>query len=69
MWGVTTLTTVGYGDMYPVTLFGRIIATILSMLGIGVFAINSGLIGASFIDEMRQERELNLKEKVATIVD
>ena len=68
-WGVTTLTTVGYGDMYPVTLLGRIIATILSMLGIGVFAIPSGLIGASFIDEMRQERESNRKEKVATIVD
>jgi voltage-gated potassium channel len=68
-WGVTTLTTVGYGDMYPVTLLGRIIATMLSMLGIGVFAIPSGLIGASFIDEMRQERESNRKEKVATIVD
>ena len=39
------------------------------MLGIGVFAIPSGLIGASFIDEMRQERESNRKEKVATIVD
>lgn len=62
-WGVTTLTTVGYGDMFPITLLGRIIATILSMLGIGVFAIPSGLIGASFIDEMRQEREQKLKDK------
>lgn len=57
-WGVTTLTTVGYGDMYPITLFGRVIATILSMLGIGVFAIPSGLIGAAFIDEIRKEREV-----------
>lgn len=56
-WGVTTLTTVGYGDMYPVTLVGRLIAAILSMLGIGVFAIPSGLIGGAFIDEIRQERE------------
>ncbi|MED7788339.1 ion transporter [Francisella sp. 19X1-34] len=56
-WGVTTLTTVGYGDMYPVTLAGRLIAAVLSMLGIGVFAIPSGLIGGAFIEEMRQERE------------
>ncbi|QLE79168.1 ion transporter [Francisella sp. Scap27] len=67
-WGVTTLTTVGYGDMYPVTLLGRIIATLLSMLGIGVFAIPSGLIGASFIDEMREERELKLNEKKANSI-
>ena len=43
--------------MYPITLFGRVIATILSMLGIGVFAIPSVLIGAAFIDEIRKERE------------
>jgi voltage-gated potassium channel len=62
-WGVTTLTTVGYGDMYPVTLAGRIIAAALSMLGIGVFAIPSGLIGGAFIEEMRQEREEAAKKK------
>ena len=61
-WGVTTLTTVGYGDMYPVTLVGRLIAAILSMLGIGVFAIPSGLIGGAFIDEIRQEREEEAKK-------
>ena len=61
-WGVTTLTTVGYGDMYPITLVGRIVAAILSMLGIGVFAIPSGLIGGAFIDEIRLERELAAKK-------
>ncbi|MBK2106203.1 ion transporter [Francisella philomiragia] len=62
-WGVITLTTVGYGDMYPITLLGRLIAAIVSMLGIGVFAIPSGLIGGAFIDEIRQERELAAKNK------
>ncbi|QUE31619.1 ion transporter [Francisella philomiragia] len=62
-WGVITLTTVGYGDMYPITLLGRLIAAIVSMLGIGVFAIPSGLIGGAFIDEIRQERELATKNK------
>lgn len=62
-WGVITLTTVGYGDMFPITLLGRLIAAIVSMLGIGVFAIPSGLIGGAFIDEIRQERELAAKNK------
>lgn len=49
--------------MYPVTLVGRLIAAALSMLGIGVFAIPSGLIGGAFIEEMRQEREESAKKK------
>jgi len=48
--------------MYPITLVGRIVAAILSMLGIGVFAIPSGLIGGAFIDEIRLERELAAKK-------
>ncbi|MEY8702037.1 ion transporter [Francisella philomiragia] len=62
-WGVITLTTVGYGDMFPITILGRLIAAVVSMLGIGVFAIPSGLIGGAFIDEIRQERELAAKNK------
>ncbi|MFC4892813.1 ion transporter [Pseudofrancisella aestuarii] len=62
-WGIATLTTVGYGDMYPITLLGKLVASGLAILGIGVFAIPSGLIGASFIDEIRREREEKEKQE------
>jgi len=56
-WGIVTLTTVGYGDMFPITILGKIIAGIVSILGIGVFAIPSGLIGASFIHEIQSSHK------------
>ena len=48
-WSVTTITTVGYGDKYPVTTEGRIVAMILMIAGIGLFGILSGLAAAFFV--------------------
>jgi voltage-gated potassium channel len=48
-WSVTTITTVGYGDKYPVTAEGRIVAMILMISGIGLFGIVSGLAAAFFV--------------------
>jgi len=48
-WSVTTVTTVGYGDKYPVTAEGRIVAMILMVAGIGLFGILSGLAASFFI--------------------
>jgi voltage-gated potassium channel len=48
-WSVTTITTVGYGDKYPVTAEGRIVAMILMTAGIGLFGILSGLAAAFFV--------------------
>ena len=58
-WGVITLTTVGYGDYYPVTGAGKFIAACIAVLGIGMFALPAGLLGAGFVDELqgRKERE------------
>ena len=55
-WGVITLTTVGYGDYYPVTAMGKVIAACIAVLGIGMFALPAGLLGAGFVDEL-QERD------------
>lgn len=52
-WGVTALTTVGYGDIYPITPLGRIFACVVAILGIGVFALPAGLLGASFLEEVQ----------------
>lgn len=51
-WAITTLTTVGYGDMCPVTSFGKILAAVIAVLGIGMFALPTGVIGAGFMEEI-----------------
>lgn len=56
-WAFVHLTTVGYGDIYPMTTAGRIIASILSIFGIGIVAIPSGIISAGFIKEMSDSKE------------
>lgn len=53
-WSVTTITTVGYGDKYPITTEGRIVAMILMITGIGLFGILSGLAAAFFVGSKQQ---------------
>ena len=55
-WSVVTLTTVGYGDIYPITTLGKIFAAISAILGIGMFALPTGILGASFIEELQKEK-------------
>lgn len=57
-WAIATLTTVGYGDVVPVTLAGKMLGGIIAILGIGLVAIPSGIMAAGFTDEIRKEREL-----------
>jgi voltage-gated potassium channel len=55
-WAVATLTTVGYGDMYPVTLPGKCCASVIAMLGIGMFALPTGIIGAGFVEAIQEKK-------------
>ncbi len=55
-WATISLATVGYGDVYPITVGGKIFATIISLVGIGVVAIPTGVISASFVEEIYKER-------------
>ncbi|TMI62969.1 MAG: ion transporter [Bacteroidetes bacterium] len=52
-WAVVTLTTTGYGDMYPVTAVGRTLTGIIMLTGVAFFALPAGIITAGFLDEMR----------------
>ena len=54
-WGVATLTTVGYGDVTPVTSWGRFFGAIIALLGIGLFALPAGILGSGFISIMRRK--------------
>ena len=53
-WAVVSLTTVGYGDLYPTTEVGRFVAMASSLMGIAVVALPSGIITAGLLDELRR---------------
>ena len=56
-WAVATLTTVGYGDVYPVTVIGKILATIIAIAGIGIVALPTGIISSGFVEEFTEHDE------------
>jgi voltage-gated potassium channel len=55
-WGVVTLTTVGYGDIYPITPAGKILGAIISLLGISIFALPTGILVSGFIEEIQRQQ-------------
>jgi voltage-gated potassium channel len=62
-WAAITLSTVGYGDMYPVTILGRIITVMISMIGIAFYAIPGSLFTVALIDEIKLSKEAqNVKD-------
>ena len=56
-WASCTLTTVGYGDLYPISTTGRVISIISSMVGIAIIALPSGVITAGYLDELRERKK------------
>lgn len=62
-WSVVTLTTVGYGDITPITFGGKLLAIVIMMLGIGTMALPAGILAARFSEELQNRREL-LKSRV-----
>ncbi|MCR5673043.1 MAG: ion transporter [Lachnospiraceae bacterium] len=57
-WSVSTLLTVGYGDIYPVTAAGRAVGIVLAFLGVGIVAIPTGIISAGFVQQYTKIRDL-----------
>lgn len=53
-WSASTLLTVGYGDIYPVTTMGRVFSIIITFLGVGMVAIPTGIISAGFVEQYQQ---------------
>ena len=56
-WGIVTLTTIGYGDTYPVTPAGKVVAAGVAVLGIAVYAIPTGIMASAFTEELRKKRQ------------
>lgn len=57
-WAIATLTTVGYGDVYPITPLGKVLASIIALTGIGLVALPTGIISSGFMEEMKPKNEL-----------
>jgi len=63
-WAIATLTTVGYGDVYPLTALGKIMSGIIATLGIGLVALPTGIISAGFVEKIQeQNKEKQIKFK------
>jgi voltage-gated potassium channel len=62
-WAVITFTTVGYGDMYPVTLMGRILTTFVSFLGIAFYAIPGSIFTSALLEKINDKKQRKLEEK------
>ena len=56
-WAVATLTTVGYGDVYPITNLGKFVGGIIALLGIGLIALPTGMIGAGFVEKIGEGKK------------
>ena len=67
-WSVITLSSVGYGDISPVTPLGRFITSLMALLGIALVAIPSGILSAAFTDQLRIERE-SIGGKIASMME
>lgn len=59
-WGIATLTTIGYGDIFPITVLGKLIASFISVLSIGICALPTGIISAGFLEEMQNKKLIKI---------
>ena len=60
-WSVSAMLTVGYGDIYPITVVGQIMAIFIAFLGVGVVAIPTGIISAGFVEQYQKDQGADIK--------
>ncbi len=63
-WGIVTLATVGYGDVYPETAWGRLIGSVVVILGIGLFALPTGVLASGFAEVLARRKEAQKMQKM-----
>lgn len=63
-WSMSTLLTVGYGDIYPITVIGRIMGIIIAFLGVGVVAIPTGIISAGFVEQYTKAQNSSTSQDI-----
>lgn len=68
-WSISTILTVGYGDIYPITVLGKMMAILISFLGVGVVAIPTGIISAGFVEQYTRLQRTTGAVKATVKVD
>lgn len=63
-WAVATLTTVGYGDVYPITSLGKLLSGVIALLGIGMVALPTGILSSAFVDRMEKRKKKEAGERL-----
>jgi voltage-gated potassium channel len=66
-WAIATLTTVGYGDVVPITPLGRLVAALVMICGLGVFGLGTGILATGFAAETRRDNFLKTWESVTKV--
>jgi voltage-gated potassium channel len=61
-WAIATFTTVGYGDIYPITTAGKILSAIMALLGIGLVAVPTGIISSGFMEHVEHNKSKDDKK-------
>ncbi|MEI7511475.1 MAG: ion transporter [Candidatus Peregrinibacteria bacterium] len=61
-WGIVTVSTIGYGDIYPVTVLGKFIGSITALVGVAIFALPTAVLGSSFYAEIHSEERKKIRE-------
>jgi hypothetical protein len=67
-WAIATVTTVGYGDIYPITGLGKILGAFIAILGIGLIAVPTGIISAGFVEQLSNKKNED-KKTIVHIVE
>lgn len=71
-WSISTILTVGYGDIYPITVLGKAMAIVIALLGVGAVAIPTGIISAGFVEQytvMQNSKDVTVPATVRAIVE
>jgi voltage-gated potassium channel len=63
-WATVSLTTVGYGDIYPTSIMGRIITMISSIFGIAIVALPAGIITAGYMNEINKDNKEDSENEI-----
>ena len=67
-WAASTLLTVGYGDIYPITTLGKVFSIFITFLGVGMVAIPTGIISAGFVEQYNKLKATGIESDISTIL-